>query len=169
MYNEYEAIYEELCDRVECGELTLEDAELINDAAYDKYVTEFKADIERYYDDRLTKEKLSHNHDPIDRRLIRNKYNRRHILSDFEKFHERKNKNSTSDYIRNSYYHGQGNHSMMYNSNNPYNNKLRKFTMKDYKRNILRNADIIEDNLAHRNLDLINNDLKREKWERKNK
>ena len=38
--NEYELIYEELCERVECGELSLEDAEIINDVAYDRYVTE---------------------------------------------------------------------------------------------------------------------------------
>ena len=38
--NEYELIYEELCERVECGELTLEEAEIINDVAYDKYVKE---------------------------------------------------------------------------------------------------------------------------------
>ena len=38
--NEYELIYEELCERVECGELSLEDAEVINDVAYDRYVNE---------------------------------------------------------------------------------------------------------------------------------
>ena len=38
--NKYEMIYNELCDRVESGELSLEDAESINDVAYDRYVTE---------------------------------------------------------------------------------------------------------------------------------
>ena len=38
--NEYDLIYEELCERVECGELSLEDAEIINDVAYDRYVNE---------------------------------------------------------------------------------------------------------------------------------
>ena len=33
----YEEIYDELCYRVECGELTLEDAELINEKAYAMY------------------------------------------------------------------------------------------------------------------------------------
>ena len=37
---EYDLILEELNERVECGELTLEEAELINDYAYDKYVIE---------------------------------------------------------------------------------------------------------------------------------
>ena len=36
----YDAIYEELCDRVECGELTIEEAEMINEAAADKYLYE---------------------------------------------------------------------------------------------------------------------------------
>ena len=43
--NEYDLIYEELCERVECGELSLEDAEIINDVAYDKYVMEDMSDI----------------------------------------------------------------------------------------------------------------------------
>ena len=38
--NEYDLIYEELCERVECGELSLEEAEVINDVAYDRYVNE---------------------------------------------------------------------------------------------------------------------------------
>ena len=33
----YEDIYEELCYRVECGELSVEEAELINEKAYDMY------------------------------------------------------------------------------------------------------------------------------------
>lgn len=41
--NEYDLILEELNERVECGELTLEEAELINDYAYDKYVIEGNA------------------------------------------------------------------------------------------------------------------------------
>ena len=38
----YDAIYEELCERVESGELTLKEAELINDVAYGKYIVEGK-------------------------------------------------------------------------------------------------------------------------------
>ena len=36
----YEQVYEELCERVDCGELTLEEAEIINDMAAEKYLTE---------------------------------------------------------------------------------------------------------------------------------
>ena len=36
----YDSIYEELCDRVECGELTIEEAEMINEAAAYKYLYE---------------------------------------------------------------------------------------------------------------------------------
>ena len=38
--NTYELIYNELCNRVESSELSLEAAESINDVAYDRYVTE---------------------------------------------------------------------------------------------------------------------------------
>ena len=41
----YEAIYEELTERVEAGELSLEDAEIINEAAAEKYLDE------DYYDE----------------------------------------------------------------------------------------------------------------------
>ena len=41
----YEAIYEELTERVEAGELSLEDAEMINEAADEKYLDE------DYYDE----------------------------------------------------------------------------------------------------------------------
>lgn len=37
---EYNAIYQELCDRVEFGELTLEDAEIVNDRAFELYLSE---------------------------------------------------------------------------------------------------------------------------------
>lgn len=40
--NTYDLILEELNARVECGELTLEEAELINDYAYEQYVIERK-------------------------------------------------------------------------------------------------------------------------------
>ena len=40
---EYDLILEELNERVECGELTLEEAELINDYAYEAYVLEGNA------------------------------------------------------------------------------------------------------------------------------
>ena len=36
----YQQIYDELCERVECEELTLEEAEIINDAAAEKYLSE---------------------------------------------------------------------------------------------------------------------------------
>ena len=36
----YQQVYEELCERVECEELTLEEAELINEAAAEKYLYE---------------------------------------------------------------------------------------------------------------------------------
>ena len=36
----YEEIYDELCYRVKSGELSLEEAEMINEKAYDKYVSE---------------------------------------------------------------------------------------------------------------------------------
>ena len=63
----YDAIYEELCDRVEYGELPLEEAEMINEAAAEKYITEFNSDIKRHYDNRLAKERLTHNHDQLSR------------------------------------------------------------------------------------------------------
>ncbi len=68
----YDAIYEELCDRVECGELTIEEAEMINDVAYDKYVTEFESDVKRAYAIKRGEEKLSHNHDASSRKLVPN-------------------------------------------------------------------------------------------------
>ena len=52
----YDSIYEELCDRVAYGELTIEEAEMINEAAAYKYITEFKSDIKRHYEERLAKE-----------------------------------------------------------------------------------------------------------------
>ena len=39
----YQQIYEELCERVECGELTLEEANIINDAAANKYLVDDEA------------------------------------------------------------------------------------------------------------------------------
>ena len=45
--NTYDIIFEALCDRVESGELTLEDAEIINDLAYDRYVNETTQDYIR--------------------------------------------------------------------------------------------------------------------------
>ena len=39
----YQQIYDELCERVECDELTLEEAELINDVAAEKYLFEKKS------------------------------------------------------------------------------------------------------------------------------
>ena len=43
----YKEIYDELCYRVECGELTLEEAELINEKAYDKYSTFYEANLSK--------------------------------------------------------------------------------------------------------------------------
>ena len=42
----YEEIYDELCYRVESGELTLEEAELVNEKAYEKYFGESGEDDE---------------------------------------------------------------------------------------------------------------------------
>ena len=58
----YDAIYEELCNRVECGELTSEEAEMINDAAAEKYLTEGNA-FNRVLNDNLAKR------EKIDRRI----------------------------------------------------------------------------------------------------
>ena len=40
----YQQIYDELCERVECDELTLEEAQIINDVAAEKYLSEKKCD-----------------------------------------------------------------------------------------------------------------------------
>ena len=59
MYNEYKMIYDELCERVENGELTLEDAEIVNDYAYDLYVVDEKSNFDRFINGRVNKiEKL---------------------------------------------------------------------------------------------------------------
>ena len=50
----YQKIYEELCERVDYGELTLEDAEIINEAAAEKYLYE---DGEESSEDDETSEK----------------------------------------------------------------------------------------------------------------
>ena len=50
----YQQIYEELCERVDYGELTLEDAEIINEAAAEKYLYE---DGEESSEDDETSEK----------------------------------------------------------------------------------------------------------------
>ena len=42
----YEEIYDELCYRVECGDLTLEEAEMVNQVAYEKYFGESGEDDE---------------------------------------------------------------------------------------------------------------------------
>ena len=44
--SKYDIIFEKLQDKVDSGELTIEDAQILNDAAYEKYVTEFKVDIQ---------------------------------------------------------------------------------------------------------------------------
>ena len=36
--NMYDVMYEAICDKYEHGEITLEDAELLNDVAYEKYM-----------------------------------------------------------------------------------------------------------------------------------
>ena len=56
----YDVIYEELQDRVDCGMLALEDAEIINDLAYERYVDAYEddditlEDAMDYIDDVLT-------------------------------------------------------------------------------------------------------------------
>lgn len=42
----YDIIFEALQERVNSGELTLEDANIINDLAYEKYICEDKSDIQ---------------------------------------------------------------------------------------------------------------------------
>ena len=49
--NTYDIIYEELCNRVETGELTLEDAEVINDLAYERYVSEASKEVADKFED----------------------------------------------------------------------------------------------------------------------
>ena len=49
----YDAIYEELCDRVAYGELTLEEAEMINDAAAEKYLYTEKCSTPDEYESTL--------------------------------------------------------------------------------------------------------------------
>ena len=44
----YDAIYEELCDRVDSGKLSLEFAELVNKEAYAKYVNESEEDYSKH-------------------------------------------------------------------------------------------------------------------------
>ena len=56
----YDSIYEELCDRVECGELTIEEAEMINDAAAEKYLTEGNA-FNRVVNDTMDEYKKTEN------------------------------------------------------------------------------------------------------------
>lgn len=53
---EYDLILEELNERVACEELTLEEAELINDYAYDKYVIEKDKEKNEDTDDARTEE-----------------------------------------------------------------------------------------------------------------
>ena len=38
--NMYDVMYEAICDKYEHGEITLEEAEMLNDTAYDKYIVE---------------------------------------------------------------------------------------------------------------------------------
>ena len=59
----YEEIYDELCYRVECGDLTVEEAELINEKAYDMYIIEKSVrqrEINRKFSSLLNK----YNYDP---------------------------------------------------------------------------------------------------------
>ena len=43
----YDEIYNELYHRVECGDLSLEEAEMINARAYDKYYTFYEANLSK--------------------------------------------------------------------------------------------------------------------------
>lgn len=60
--NKYDIIFESLQDKVNSGELAIEDAEILNDVAYEKYVFEKKTTAEY----RLQKFKKKHNYDPKD-------------------------------------------------------------------------------------------------------
>ena len=72
----YDSIYEELCDRVAYGELTIEEAEMINEAAAEKYLYEkvrlFKKKKKKYeFPDKIKKTnysidgaKISYYYDP---------------------------------------------------------------------------------------------------------
>ena len=57
----YDAIYEELCDRVDYGELTIEEAEMINEAAAYKYLYEAEDDDKALEtdDDKKKKKKIN--------------------------------------------------------------------------------------------------------------
>ena len=56
----YDAIYEELCNRVAYGELTIEEAEMINDVAAEKYLTEGNA-FNRVVNDKANKQEKINN------------------------------------------------------------------------------------------------------------
>ena len=57
--DEYNLIVEELIERVENGELTLEEAEIVNDYAYDLYAVDERSNFDRFIDGRADKiEKL---------------------------------------------------------------------------------------------------------------
>ena len=61
----YDVIHEELQDRVDCGMLTLEDAEILDDVAYERYVDDCEddditlEDAMDYIDDVLTEAESS--------------------------------------------------------------------------------------------------------------
>ena len=64
--NTYDIIFEALCNRVETGELTLEDAEVINDLAYDRYFTEMKSKAGY----RRQKYEKEHDYDPKTKTVV---------------------------------------------------------------------------------------------------
>ena len=137
--NEYDLIYEELCERVECGELSLEDAEIINDVAYDKYVMEDMSDITLKHANRLSNLSDNPQTDPCGNMLRRP---------------HRKNFNSNSEFkdALNNYDHGpltksnRGNDyaSVMnvnsYRNSNSSNRAEASTSMLSYKNNIANRA-----------------------------
>ena len=140
--NEYDLIYEELCERVECGELSLEDAEIINDVAYDRYVKEDMSDISLRNAERL--ENLRKNKQ-ID------------TFGDLLRRPHRKQFNSNSEFkdALNNYDHGERTKALrnrfnkndvdMYRWANTENRSSKDYAIRRYKRNLRNRAENIKD------------------------
>ena len=153
----YDAIYEELCDRVENGELTIEEAELINDVAYDKYVTEFKSDMEREYAERRAREKFSRYHT----RKNRNLYDGR----PGESIPEKKYRNSSPE-AQKLYYHDSRKSNLSKAVDDPYRSAKYNKRYKDMadggnKEYIIKKLESSARNEGYDNLDRRNRYLKR--------
>ena len=133
--NEYDLIYEELCERVECGELSLEDAEIINDVAYDRYVKEDMSDIERYNSDRIFNLHTGKNRriapdgsGYVTRRPKRNNFNSDAEFKDaLAKYDHGKNAQSRRGYIGNQDVDG-------FDNANVYNTNVRNINNRVFRR-----------------------------------